>query len=71
MLKPLSRCPHADLQKEHDSLKYPPGEQALSKNGDERQCASNLSSIPGFARVVVVVVVVVSHIQRIGCCTAP
>ena len=52
MLKPLSRCPHADIQKEHGSLKYLPGEQALSKNGDEHQYASNLSSIPGFARVV-------------------
>ena len=48
----MSRCPHADVQKKHDSLKYALGEQALSKNVNERQCVSNLSSIPGFARVV-------------------
>ena len=45
------RCPHADIQKEHDSLKCSPGEQALSKTEVEWRTALSLSSALGFTRV--------------------
>ena len=48
MLSLSLRCSHADIHKEHDSLKCPPGEQALSKNDGERQCTSNFEFDTGF-----------------------